>query len=309
MEINAVFEGGGVRGISLAGAVEATERAGHNFKRVAGSSAGSIVATLLAAGYEGEEMSRIIQGTSFTSFLKRAPIYNTAVIGPAARVLLKKGLYSGEAMESWIREILLKKGIVTFRDLPRGKLSIIASDITNGRILVLPDGLQQYGISPDKFEVAKAVRMSCSIPYFFDPVRLRLNGLAARGKSFPDQFVYIVDGGLLSNFPMWLFDGKDQGNKSPEGGVPTVGYQMIGKTDPQPHQIRGPFSMLQAMVSTMLSAHDERFIEQSKFVRTVKIPTLGISTTQFNITPDQSEALYTSGKKAGEAFFRDWRPR
>lgn len=309
MEINAVFEGGGVRGISLAGAVEATERAGRTFKRVAGSSAGSIIATLLAAGFEGKEMSRIIQGTSFTSFLKRGPIYNTAVIGPAARVLLKKGLYSGEAMESWIREILLNKGIVTFRDLPRGKLSIIASDITNGRILVLPDGLEQYGISPDHFEVAKAVRMSCSIPYFFDPVRLRLNGQAARGKSFTDQFVYVVDGGLLSNFPMWLFDGKDQVNKSPEGRVPTVGYQLIGKIDPQPHQIRGPFSMLQAMVSTMLSAHDERYIEQSKFVRTVKIPTLGIGTTQFDITPDQSEALYASGKKAGEDFFRDWRPR
>lgn len=309
MEINAVFEGGGVRGISLAGAVEATERAGRTFKRVAGTSAGSIVATLLAAGYEGEEMSRIIQGTSFTSFLKRAPIYNTAVIGPAARVILKKGLYSGEAMESWIRGILQKKGIVTFRDLPRGKLSIIASDITNGRILVLPDGLEQYGISPEQFEVAKAVRMSCSIPYFFDPVRLRLNGPVARGKSFTEQFVYVVDGGLLSNFPMWLFDGKDQVNKSPDHRVPTVGYQMIGKTDPQPHQIRGPFSMLQALVSTMLSAHDERYIEQSTFVRTVKIPTLGIGTTEFDITPAQSESLYAAGLKAGEDFFRNWRPR
>lgn len=65
MEINAVFEGGGVKGISLAGAVEATERAGRTFKKVAGTSSGAIVATLLAAGYEGEEMSRIIQGTSF----------------------------------------------------------------------------------------------------------------------------------------------------------------------------------------------------------------------------------------------------
>lgn len=309
MEINAVFEGGGVKGISLAGAVEATERAGRTFNRVAGTSSGSIVATLLAAGYEGEEISRIIQGTSFSSFLKRAPLYNTPLAGPAVRVLLKKGLYSGEALESWIRGLLLKKGIVSFRDLPSGKLSIIASDITNGRILVLPYELEQYGISPEHFEVARAVRMSCSIPYFFDPVILRLNGQAARGKSFVEQFVYVVDGGLLSNFPLWIFDEKLKGSASAVSKrIPTVGYQTIGKTTPQPHSIRGPFSMLQAMVSTMLSAHDERFIEEDKFARTVKIPTLGIGTTQFEITKIQSDALYASGLRAGEEFFRNWRP-
>ncbi|MOA11882.1 Patatin-like phospholipase [compost metagenome] len=222
---------------------------------------------------------------------------------------MKKGLYSGEALESWVRALLLKKGIVTFRDLPAGKLSIIASDITNGRILVLPDNLEQYGISPEHFEVAKAVRMSCSIPYFFDPVMLRLNGQAARAKSFAEQFVYIVDGGLLSNFPLWLFDGKINGSKQLGSRIPTVGYQTVGKTDPQPHKIRGPFSMLQAMVTTMLSAHDEKFIEGDKFVRTVKIPTLGIGTTQFEITKAQSDEMYAAGLKAGEDFFKEWRPR
>jgi len=311
MEINAVFEGGGVKGISLAGAVQGAEQAGVTFKRVAGTSSGSIVSALLAAGYTGEEMSVIIRGTSFSSFLRRAPIFNTAYVGPALRVLLKKGLYSGEALESWVRDILQKKGIVTFRDLPPGKLSIIASDITNGRIVVLPDDLKEYGISPEHFEVAKAVRMSCSIPYFFDPVMLRLSGEAAKGKSFADQFVYTVDGGLLSNFPLWLFDSKE-GQAGPQGfssRIPTVGFQMIGKTEPQPHRITGPFSMLQAMVGTMLSAHDERYIEQEKFIRTVKIPTLGVGTTQFEISKAQSDELYAAGVKAGEAFFREWRPK
>lgn len=309
MEINAVFEGGGVKGVALAGAVEATERAGGVFKRVAGTSSGSIIAAFLAAGYDGEDMSRIIKQTPFTSFLKRGMLYNTALIGPALRVMIKKGLYSGEALESWVRGILLDKGIVTFSDLPRGKLSVIASDITNGRIIVLPDDLPEYGVSPDRFEVAKAVRMSCSIPYFFDPVMLRLNGQAAQGKTFIEQFVYVVDGGVLSNFPLWLFDEKKDGFKSPEHRTPTVGYQLIGKTEPQPHRITGPFTMLQAMVGTMLSAHDERYIETEKFVRTVKIPTLGISTTQFHLTAQESDELYAAGMKAGEEFFRNWRPR
>ncbi|MBT2290661.1 patatin-like phospholipase family protein [Paenibacillus albidus] len=308
-KINAVFEGGGVKGISLAGAVTATEKAGRTFNKVAGTSSGSIVASLLAAGYSGKEMSGIIQNTSFASFLKRGAIYNTAVIGPALRVLIMKGLYSGEALEAWIHGLLMQKGVVTFRDLPHGKLSIIVSDITNGRIVVLPRDLEDYGISPDQFAVAKAVRMSCSIPYFFDPVMLRQSGHAAKGKSFAEQFVYMVDGGLLSNFPLWLFDEKKEGLVASGTRVPTVGYQMIGRADPQPHRIRGPFSMLQALVGTMVSAHDERYIEEEKFVRTVKIPTLGIATTQFEITTQQSDALYAAGLQAGEDFFRNWRPR
>ncbi|UQZ32559.1 patatin [Paenibacillus sp. PK3_47] len=308
MEINAVFEGGGIKGISLAGAVKGTEQAGRTFSRVAGTSSGSIIASLLAAGYDGEAMSRIIRNTSFTSFLKRGVLYNTAVVGPALRVLIKKGLYSGEAFEAWIRDLLREKGIVTFSDLPKGKLSIIASDITNGRIVVLPDDLEDYGFSPGEFEVAKAVRMSCSIPYFFDPVMLRLNGKASNGKSFTEQFVYFVDGGLLSNFPLWLFEEKADGFKSPGRKIPTVGYQLIGKTAPQPHRITGPFSMLQALVGTMLSAHDERYIETEKFVRTVKIPTLGIPTTRFHISAELSEEMYAAGFRAGEEFFKNWRP-
>ncbi|RCX23130.1 NTE family protein [Fontibacillus phaseoli] len=303
MLMNGVFEGGGVRGISLAGAVRAAESHGARFNQVAGTSSGSIIASLIAAGYTAEEMKVIILETSFSSFLKRAPLFNAAFIGPALRVLVKKGLYSGEAMEEWIRRILLEKGVRTFGDLEQGKLKIIASDITGGKILVLPDDLPKIGLSSAKFEVAKAVRMSCSIPYFFDPVLLRLPTRLAKGKKFRDQFLHIVDGGLLSNFPLWLFD---RGQTSTEKRIPTVGFQMVGKNSNQPHEIRGPFSMLQALVETMLSAHDERYIEQSNRYRTIKIPTLGISTTQFHIEKEESLLLYESGLRSGNHFFEDW---
>lgn len=303
MLINGVFEGGGVKGISLAGAVRAAEQHGFKFNRVAGTSSGSIVASLLAAGYNAAEMKEIIMSTSFTNFLKRAPIFNTAIVGPALRVLLKKGLYSGEALEAWIKRMLSDKGVRTFKDLEKGKLSIIASDITNGKIMVLPDDLKKIGLQPDTFEVARAVRMSCSIPYFFDPVLLRLPIKEAKGKRFSDQFLHIVDGGLLSNFPLWLFDGDPE---QAEGRIPTVGFQMVGKHSNQPHVIHGPFSMLQAIVETMLSAHDERYIEQSNRYRTVKIPTLGIGTTQFDIDDEESLLLYESGLRSGERFFGKW---
>ncbi|WP_163879391.1 patatin-like phospholipase family protein [Paenibacillus favisporus] len=306
MIVNAVFEGGGVKGISLAGAVKAAEQAGVVFNRVAGTSSGSIVAALLAAGFSADEMSEIVKTTPFESFLHRAPIFNTKVIGPAARLFLKKGLYSGEALEVWIHHILAAKGVKTFADIPQGKLMIIASDITNGRILVLPEDLGKLGANPSRFAVSKAIRMSTSIPYFFDPVMLRMTGEAARGKSFVDQFVYIVDGGLLSNFPLWLFDDAAEG--AGQKPVPTIGFQMVGRTTNKPHLIRGPISMLQAMFETMLSAHDERYIEQQNRFRTIKIPTLGVGTTQFHITPEESQQLYESGMQAGKKFFAGWKP-
>ncbi|OAB46414.1 patatin-like phospholipase family protein [Paenibacillus antarcticus] len=304
MLINAVFEGGGVKGVSLVGAVKSAEQANIVFHKLAGTSSGAIVASLLAAGFTADEMNEIINQTPFTSFLKRSVIFNTKFIGPPLRVLLKKGLYSGEALEQWIRNVLLEKQISTFSDLPQGKLQIVASDISNGTILILPDGLRKFGFNPDKFEIAKAVRMSTSIPYFFDPVRLRQIGIAAKDKSFVDQFVYIVDGALLSNFPLWLFD--DVISRATGLPIPTIGFQMVGKKEGLPHTIRGPFTMLQALFETMLSAHDERYIERDRSFRTIKIPTLGVSTTNFHITRAESMALFQSGFDAGNKFFGTW---
>src|SRR5690606_1602286 len=127
-----------------------------------------------------------------------SPFHKFRLIGTSLRFYFKKGLYSGDALEEWVYDKLREKGIRTFADVPPGKLRIIASDITNGRLLVLPDDIAQYGQDPQQMEVARAVRMSTSIPFFFDPVMLQT---PTSRKTF-----YIVDGGILSNFPMWLFD-------------------------------------------------------------------------------------------------------
>ncbi len=205
-----------------------------------------------------------------------------------------------------MRELLLAKGVRTFADLPPGKLRIIASDITNGRILVLPEDIKRFGMNSSSLEVAKAIRMSTSIPYFFDPVMLRLDPLHTKGKKFSQQFVFVVDGALLSNLPLWLFD--EPVNERKAKTIPTVGFQMVGKTgtETKVSYIRGPLTMLQAIFDTMLSAHDERYIEQENRYRTIKIPTLGIRTAQFNISPEQSNLLYDSGVQAGDAFFHKW---
>lgn len=300
--VNAVFEGGGVKGISLAGAVRAAELCGVVFNRVAGTSSGSIVAALLAAGYTATEMAEIIEKTPFRSLLKRNPIFNIKLIGSAIRLIMYKGLYSGDALEQWVNELLYAKKIQTFGDLPPGKLRIIASDITNGKLLVLPDDISNYGIVPEQLSVARAIRMSSSIPYFFDPVVLRQPSKERKRKPLKAKFSYVVDGGLLSNFPLWLFDDDVHMDTS----IPVLGFQTVGRTEAQPHQIVGPITMFQAMFDTMLNAHDERYIEKHNLIRTIKIPTLGVSATKFDITPQMSLDLYASGLRAGEKFFQSW---
>ncbi|MBJ6364258.1 patatin-like phospholipase family protein [Paenibacillus sp. GCM10012307] len=304
MKINAVFEGGGMKGISLVGAVYVMQQRGFDFHHVAGTSSGGIVASLLAAGYTAEQMKPIIQSTSFASLMKRSAIFNVKFIGSAVRLLLRKGLYSGDALEEWIWNLLRSRGVYTFADLPPNKLKLIASDITNGKLLVLPDDIAYYGIQPSRLEVAKAVRMSASIPYFFDPVTIKDKEFNSRikGLRLHRRSAYIVDGGLLSNFPLWLFDEKNEPHKAAR--LPVVGFQMVGKNDTEPRTIRGPVSMFQAMMETMMLAHDQRYIEKDDWERTIKIPTLGIRTTQFHLSPDMSEKLFASGVAAAEKFLK-----
>ncbi|MDQ0874952.1 NTE family protein [Paenibacillus sp. V4I3] len=303
MKINGVFEGGGVKGIALAGGVSAAMKQGHVFNDVAGTSSGSIVAALLAAGYTGEDMREMILRSPFRSFMQRSPIFNTKIIGPAARLFIKKGLYSGAALEDWVNQQLAAKGIRTFGDLRHNQLRVIASDITQGKLLILPNDIAQYGIDPRKFSIAKAVRMSTSIPYFFDPVMIRRKiKSSAKAAPFAEQFYYIVDGGLLSNYPLWVFDQETDR----EDIIPVIGFQLVGKSDMPTHKIKGPITMLEALFGTMLSAHDERYIEQKNRFRTVKIPTLGVGNTQFNISKELSMSLYDSGFQASTDYFNNW---
>lgn len=306
MQMNGVFEGGGVKAIGLVGAIKAAEEKGIQFHQVAGTSSGAMVASLLAAGYTADEMREMILETPFIHFLKKSWLMDIKILGPALRLIFKKGLYSGNELEKWIYDKLSAKGIRTFSDMPRNKLRIVASDITMGRLLVLPDDIAAYGIDPSRLLVSKAIRMSTSIPYFFDPVVIRKAARVRRkGEKFAEQFIYIVDGGLLSNFPLWLFDNQTAFVKENDV-VPTLGFHLIDKRKSAPHKIIGPISMFQALFETMLEAHDERYIEEKNLFRTIKIPTLGVRVTDFDIGKEKSLALYESGYKAGLYYFDRW---
>ena len=135
--------------------------------------------------------------------------------------------------------------------------------------------------------------MSMSIPFFYQPVILR--------NTKRNDTSYVVDGGLLSNFPVWLFDTAE--------GVPewpTLGFKLVEPEEGSPHQISGPISLFAALFGTMIEAHDARYLKDEQFVRTIPIPTLGVKTTEFNISRERSEALFQSGRQAAEKFFATW---
>lgn len=303
MHVNAVFQGGGVKGIGLVGAITAAERYGITFARTAGTSVGAIVAALIAAGYRADEMREIIESTPLGSLTKKDWYHYVLGMGPIVRVLIKKGLYSSDPLELWIAKHLAAKGVYTFRDLPDGALRVVASDISQGKMLVLPNDITQYGLDPMSFPVAKAVRMSSSLPYFFEPSILTSLSASAGKRFARKQRYYIVDGAILSNYPLWIFDREAQGR---DVVTPTLGFQLVGKTQVEPRTIRGPITMLNALFSTMMSAHDERYIEKHSRFRTIKIPSGMVNTTDFNLSKEKSFELFESGLLAGEQFFGKW---
>lgn len=286
--------------------MKAAENRGVRFNKVAGTSSGAIIASMIASGYSADDMEKILLQTPFTSFFKKTLWHRVRVVGPMVRLFIRKGLYSGESLEDWIGNLLRDKGVRTFGDLKPNQLRIIASDISDGRILVLPDDIQNYGVDPQKLEVARAVRMSTSLPYLFDPVIYR-KPLALREKPFhfKQQFIYIVDGAILSNFPLWIFD-KENDSDETTGITPTIGFQLVGEKEGVVRKINGPFTMFQALFATMMDAHDERYITEHNRFRTIKIPTLGVQTTQFGISREMSKQLYESGFSAASRFFDKW---
>lgn len=310
-----VFEGGGVRGIALAGALAVIEEHGYLPQNLAGTSAGAIVATLRAAGYQGEELRRIIAGEEYRRLIQTDWIDRIPLIGAPLGILLHLGIYQGDAFFEEMRRLLEAKDVHTFRDLVhptyvnepkyRYKVQIIASDVTKHRLLVLPRDADALGVVPDDLNVALAVRMSMSIPIFFEPVRFHN---PQTGKEH-----IIVDGGMLSNFPVWVFDSPGV----PEW--PTFGIRLV-QGDPK-SEISGKPPVLAArgsggattvveyvagLVQTMIEAHDRLYMDQSTFVRTVTIPTGNIASTNFDLSPEQVTYLYESGRTAAEQFLADW---
>ena len=314
-KVDLVFEGGGVKGIGLAGALETLEEHGFVPQNVAGTSAGAISAALLAAGYGAAELREIIMSLDYRSFQDKGWEDRVPLVARSLSMLLDLGLYEGNYFLEWIRERLEVKGVRTFADLVhpdyadeplfRHRLQVIVSDVTNRELLVLPRDARKLGIEPDELDVALAIRMSMSIPVFFEPVRWE-------NPETGDDHV-LVDGGMLSNYPVWLFDCADGEPEWPTFGLllvePDPSVQVGERLSREKLKTSGPRAVVdyvKSLAQTMMEAHDRRYVEQASYARTIPIPTLGVGTTEFDLAPKRALALYDSGRAAAEKFIETW---
>jgi NTE family protein len=325
---DAVFEGGGVTGIALIGALSVMEET-WAWENVAGTSAGAIVAAFTAAGKPAHDIDKILGRINLRELMdtgwedkvdwllsRLSPIRLIPGVGMLREhifSLIKDfGIYEGDRFTELVNDNL-PAGIRNFGDILydpdrpkdhpyRYKLRVVASDITANRMLVLPQDIRHFGRDPDKLPIAEALRMSMSIPIFFEPCRLT----DAKGKVH-----VIVDGGILSNYPIWMFDAPIDTDPA----WPTFGFDLYRPADkadghlPFPQdvdEVKHLFDFGKGIWDTLFSAMDCRYIAQRHWSRTIAIDNCNISTTQFNLSPEDEKRLRDSGVRAARDFMAAW---
>jgi NTE family protein len=319
VDADLVLEGGGVKGTGLVGAITALTSAAepYTIHRVAGTSAGAIVASMLAAGYTAAEMNTIMTDLDFSQFEDNPGIFarHFEQIGEGLGLIFHDGLFAGQFLHDWIKQVLATKNVRTWGDLKdddpgsslppeqRYKLVVIVSDVSRGRMLRLPWDYQSLlGVDPDTQPVADAVRSSAGIPFFFRPFHIRANPDVTQGHGE----ILCTDGGMLSNFPVGVFDRTD-GNPP---RWPTFGVKLSahlsparGNWDPNADSIQ----LAKSLLATMQKAHDQVYVDQPSVAsRTIFVDTTGYNATDFHLTLADKQKLFNSGLTAGKKFLGKW---
>jgi NTE family protein len=258
------------------------------------------------------EMTRLMRDLDYRKFCDHPVSHHLGRVDVARSLLFDQGMYRGDYVRSWLDEILSQYGVRTFGDLhdpeaesdpqreKQYRLVVMASDISQGCLRRLPWDYGRYDIEADTVPVVDAVRASMSIPFFYEPVKLR-DG-AGRDS-------WLVDGALLSNFPIDAFDRKDQ--EQPRW--PTIGIKLSARPEARQdaaNEVRGPLTMAKAMLETMVSFHDHLHLEDPSVQdRTIFVDTTGFRTLDFDIDSATMQKLYDSGRRAAEKFVDGGRGR
>ena len=170
-----LFGGGAIRGVSYIGAVKALEELGITPQTLAGSSVGSIIAALLAVGYNSGELKEIFLKVNFDLFrdisLGLGPIF---------------ALSKGEVFLDWLRDLIESK-FYGEKYKKGANRSDTFKDITTNLSYFECKEFSRYE-TPD-FEIASAIRISCCMPGLMKPIEYNKT--------------ILVDGDLQKSWPMW----------------------------------------------------------------------------------------------------------
>lgn len=325
---NLVLEGAGVGAISYAGFFDKVEESGilkiNDISRVAGVSSGAIAALQVALNYSPAEMIAVIQRTDFKKFAD-AP---GGIMADVLRLFTEEGIYNDEYLYCYIRELIKAKTDnenLTFHDLQNMKEAHHFKDL-----YVLATKLFMINNQPEAqafifshehtpyARVADAIRASASLPIIFPPMRLR-EEKDGKYTIHSDGNVY-VDGGMIESYPITIFDYprylntsslhvKTQSFHNMIFNHETLGLKLDTHTDitllsdayfnDDEQVIQDEFQYARALLYVLRSGQQNiNFVNSRNRERTIFVDTLGIASTDFNLTTQQKEDLLRSGRNA-----------
>jgi NTE family protein len=306
-KVDLVCAGGGVKGIATLGAALTLHDAGVQFERIAGTSSGAIVATLIAAhqraGRDLHEIEKIMREVDYSKFEDNGILGRLG--GPLAEgvnVLLHDGAFSGNFLFEWLGPILQNLGVTKFSDLaiddPDSSLHdyqsyslvMCATDLSRQTLVRLPWDYDEYGLVGGDQLLVDAVRASISYPFVFRPVEV---------KTGTGGTVTWVDGGVLEDYPITVFDRTD----GRPARWPTWGIQLSALPKFNDKPVHGVIGVANSTLQTLLGDRNRYKLNQEGVTqRTTFVDTSTVDTFNFQLSDQDKETLFTSGQAAARKF-------
>jgi len=197
-KIGLTLSGGGAKGFAHIGILQAIDSAGLKVDYITGTSMGSVVGGLYAAGYSGDSIEAVARTLDWSFLFSTVPQLSSirieekdefnkyAVELPFEKGKFKLGKGIIEGQELWLKFAELFHPVYNITDF--SKLSIpfscIGTDLSTGKAVVMNKG-----------NIITCIRASMAIPSIFTPVQY--------------QGMTLVDGGVVDNFP--VLDVKQMG--------------------------------------------------------------------------------------------------
>jgi len=300
-----VFEGAGVRGIAYCGAVQEMEskKMMDSIERVGGTSSGAIIALTISLGYSGKEIENIISKTNFKKFNDGGFFF----IGGINRLNKYFGWYKGKKIGKWLEKIIKEKTgneNITFEELHQKgfkDLYITGTSLNKQRAVVF-----SYESYP-KMKVKDAVRISVSIPLYFEPVYIDSSGKTFDHPKLKQGFDMMVDGGVLENFPIHIFDKQ-------QPDLYTIGFRI--DHEPQIKNDKGDKTLAEmpiddlkqyfgAFYNIVIENLNRQQLTITDWQRTVSISDGDVLPKVRKLSKEEISILIENGRKAIQGRFQN----
>lgn len=310
---NLVFEGAGIRGIAYSGAIKELENKNilKNVQRVGGTSSGAITALLLSIGYSADEITNIAIATPYKKFNDGRFFF----AGGVNRFSKYFGWYRGQQFGKWLSGLIEKKTSdenITFRQLKeKGFKDLYVTGTCLNKQTLVVFSFENY---PD-MKVKDAVRISMSIPLYFEAVFLDSKGNIIYHPKNKSNLDIMVDGGFTANFPIKIFDSTKYFDPSkPNGFFPnpeTIGFRIdrldqiqndLAQKNLAPLKINSIKEYFGAFYNIVIENLNRQTLTKEDWERTISISDGNVAPRVRRLSKEKVDVLVNNGSMATRSF-------